>query len=408
MKSKITLYELIRVTLIKTFLSLVSTRKELQSYPLKELWINWFKSSCYSLKTKIFHKSIFILLSIVLVCFLAFNLVLFGTMIYKNANGKPYAKAKAYNIAAVTINQTYIFPLSHLFGYKNVLTIPFYGIRDALYNKSQSLYPNNEGEKEINWFTVRYAEYKTFVHPLINDLMGWKPKTPKYKVPMIAAWIDELHEHLEPFATMPIYDPDLKKFRYNMFVNFAFDNFIHRHMLASYLATQDPENNYLEPILRNKEQVNKIEDSLIYLEKLKKYAQKNEKEGLTYFYNHTNNYYLDEYLTWEVSSTILYSKMVNNNLSCNDKYINTYRNSFLKLDNFYTKDFMAKERIVKLGNYASGEALDIALIQICPIQLSNLKNIEVVKSYWQILKQRNLDKNILGYKNITKSKKYKY
>lgn len=75
------------------------------------------------------------------------HLLAFGIPIVSQSYGKPYAKAKSYATAATTINIIYIFPLSKAFGYKNIFTLPFYSLRDYLYNKSISLYPVDEGGK---------------------------------------------------------------------------------------------------------------------------------------------------------------------------------------------------------------------------------------------------------------------
>lgn len=379
-EKNIKLTKLIELTLAKAFLLVMSPADAGAEYDLKQLWINWFINCYFSLKNVFSIILSEKVLKRTLVCFLIFNSFVFGMPIAKESIGKPYALAKALNVSAATVNFVYIFPLSHLFGYKNILTLPFYGIRDALYNKSQSLYPETEGEKEVNWFIVRYSEYSTFINPLINHNMG--PLRVKYKKydQLMLAWVNELHSHLKPFATHKITDPEIRKVRFNLFINFAFDTYISREMLIDEIVADTPENRYIFPVLRNKGEINKIEDVLIYYNKLKKFAEKNEPDGLEYFKYHTNNYYIEDLLKWAVSGTVLKSKLVNNELSCNDPYIKVFGESFTKLKE-YQKDPYLASRLQNLGAFGGADPLDLDLCKAC----INSKNFKSFKTHLEVL-----------------------
>ena len=353
----------------------------------------------YKIEKKGFLKPIFdkirgnykIFTKRVLVCFFILNLFAFGIPIAKKSVGKPYAMAKAFNVAAATVNIVYIFPLSHIFGYKNMFTLPFYGIRDILYNTSQSLYPENEGEKEVNWFTVRYAEFETLLLPIVRRDSG-DMRILYYKKydKVLLEWIDELHDHLKPFATEKIIDPAIRKLRFNLFVNYAFEAYFDRYTLVDTILSEKPENKYkLSPILKNKEQMQKIEDALIYYNKLKDYAKKNEQDGLDFFKYHTNNFYVEDFLKWQVSSKVLKSKLVNDRFSCNDPYIKTMGESFSKLNEYQHNSFNCSRPIFGFLSLSTDD-LDQAIAKKC---LKNDYAQKYLKTYNQFVENQIEDYN---------------
>jgi len=86
-------------------------------------------------------------------------------MIFPNI-GKPYAKEKMMMQSAALITVVYIIPLSKLFGNHNILTVPFYAVRDKLYYTAYDMYPKDEAEKEIQWYAVKQIEYQILYRPL--------------------------------------------------------------------------------------------------------------------------------------------------------------------------------------------------------------------------------------------------
>lgn len=299
-------------------------------------------------KKRIFNQKIKNIFVKFLIFFLVVNLMAFLVPIFDQCLGKPYAKAKTYVTIAKTINTLYIFPISKAFGYKNILVKPFYPIRDYFYNKGISLYPKNEGEREIQWFTVRYAEYNTLIHPLVQDFVTRQKKS-KGMDKVLLAWQDELTAHLEPFAILKIKDSNLRKYRFNQFVNYALAAYWNREFVVGVIARRDPNCKYADPILRNPKEMRKLELPLLYYEKLKAYAKDNEKEGLNYFYNETNNAYIENVLKYEISGKMIEAQMVNNKLNCNNEYAKMYGNSFSDLLDYANTSSKAYKRLWGLG-----------------------------------------------------------
>ena len=338
---------------------------------------------------------------IVIVNFLAFTIPLLTQSV-----GKPYAKAKAYVTVAKTINAMYIFPLSQVFGYKNILAKPFYPARDYFYNKGISLYPKDEGEREIQWFTVRYAEYDTLIHPLVQDFATRQRKS-KGKDKMLLAWQDELTSHLEPFSTLKIEDDNLRKFRFNQFVNYALSAFWNRKFVVNAIAINDPNCKYANPILRNSEELKKLESVILHYEKLKQYAENNEQDGLDYFYNETKNNYIEEVLKYEVSNVMLEAQMVNNTLDCNGKYSKIYGSSFTKLLAYANSSNRLYKRLYDLGIIGVGS--EFYLLKLCADKEPTLKTkYEYVIKHFRNSYQDFSVKEIYGIQAYRNGKYYYY
>jgi hypothetical protein len=262
-----------------------------------------------------------------LLIFVVFNIIAFSVPITTKSYGKPYAKAKAYLTSAATVNVLYIFPLSKVFGYRSFITLPFYGIRDYLYNKGISLFPKDEGEREIWWFTVRYAEYETLIHPMVQSFVGANSPY-RNKGAMLLAWQDELTAHLEPFATLKIKDTEMRKYRFNMFINYALSAMTNRgFVVRHYIFKRDGYLDYYQ----NEEEFKKMEMPLIYYQKLKKYAEKNERDGLDYLKYETKNAYIEDVLQFKTTRELIDFLLVTKKFRCDHPYVKINGESFSRL-----------------------------------------------------------------------------
>lgn len=315
------------------------------------------------------------------------NIFAFSVPIFQHSYKKPYAKAKAFATAAATINIIYIVPLSNLFGYKNILTSPFYPIRDYLYNKSISLYPIDEGEREMMWFRVRYYEYDKLIHPLVQDI-GGAPGPSDGKEQILLVWQDELLNHLKPFSSLKVSDPELRKLRFNQFINYALSAYWNREFVVGTILYTDINAKYADPILRNSEELKKLESVLYYYEKMKKYAEKYEPEGLDYFYHQTMNEYIEEVLKYEIAQLMITSQMVNKKLDCNGKYVKMYGNSFAKLYEMANNSSWIYNRLYHLGILSGWHTEDIPLLKKCTGKDLYLKEI---KKYIELKTRKKLE-----------------
>ena len=180
--------------------------------------LNWLKENDRGKKlikkiTKILSKFVIFNLFVFLIAILCSGIII----------NRPYPVAKAFMISASSLNTIYIFPLSKIFGWGNPLTWPFYIARDSLYNVGMLFFPKNEGEREIWWFNIRWNEYiqVEYDEAVKYGVFTKRGEYPRYKIPMLQNWEQELYVHIEPFANAKISDPELKKEKLSRFVDLA-------------------------------------------------------------------------------------------------------------------------------------------------------------------------------------------
>ncbi len=275
------------------------------------------------LKFKSMLKKIGSIISAILISFILINLSFFSIEIYKNVYNKPNAPARTYLVPARAINYLYIFPLSDLFGYRNATTIPFYKIRDFLYNKGMSNFPSDSGEKEIWWWEIRFMEFHKYVmkeyynsHTIRN-----KPYLEQYL--RFKKWEEEVFSHIEPLSKADVKDTEFEKEKYAKFITMVDDYTIFTKSVLFELGRLDGKN-YIKELLYKLDFVYKT-----YLN-YKKYAKTNEKDDYDY-YNNNPNMKVNEYIFVNtLSSWYLFNLMKYRELKCNEKYIDIY------LENKYT------------------------------------------------------------------------
>jgi hypothetical protein len=138
-------------------------------------------------KNKFFNKNscFYKVLKALIVFFVAFNLIVFPAVIVDQSLGKPHAKAKVYMSAALIVDFVYIIFPSKIFGANNLISKPFYFVRNFLFNTGYELLPKSDAEKDLWWARIRFNEW--------------------------------YHLHLEPMAKLPIEDAEFRKIRFKIY-----------------------------------------------------------------------------------------------------------------------------------------------------------------------------------------------
>ena len=346
----------------------------------------------------------------VLIYIVIFNFLVFSVPIISTSWGKTHAGAKALTTAAATVNFIYIIPISKVFGYKNIFVLPFYPIRDFLYNTGISLYPKKDGERELMWFQVRYAEYNQLVHPLIQKMADarFEKDYNKEKLEMLLKWQDELTAHLESFSSWEISDKSLRKYRFNQFLDYAIAAGINRLMVVDEMLIKYSElgQQYLEPIYRSPNEMAKIEKVLTCYQNLRKYEEKYEPEGIAYLYNKTKNIYFEDALKILIGNEIIGYKLVNNKLKCDEPLVNMYGESYADMLKIAKSSTYYRRRLWYMGAYGSWEPPQETLACYC-INSKPLKSF--IDNYKKVchnpLKEEKCPRNtFIGYRqNITRN-----
>lgn len=304
------------------------------------------------------------LLKKIIISFIIINFGIFTVVCASQSIGRPNAKAKVFLSAATTINVLYIFPIYKVFGWNNLLAKPFYPIRDGLYNIGLSKLPANDGEREMWWFGVRFKEYDDFVS---RNLMIYLKKYNKYtpeQIKTFKEWSDEVYNHIEPFATMEIYDKKFKKQRFGL-LTVVIEKYIGgRNLLITQIGVQNGNRKLFR---KSPEEIKRFENILdIYL-KSRDYTQKYEPEGWDHFFNHTLRYYEDDLIQKDITENIIYSKLDQDILSCNDPYIEIYGKARSNLKDYLYDKNLPLDDLNMLNWIIGWDSADLRkLVDTCP------------------------------------------
>lgn len=339
----------------------------------------------------------------------------FKVAIDNATKGTMYKEARAYMAAAEEMNNLYIFPLSHMTHWEHPITKPFYAIRDKLYNKGLSMFPKDEGEREIWWYKIRYVEFRELVE---DNLVAYQLKKdyaiPKFvykKINRFHDWDNELYSHIQPIANAKITDPKFAKFKLDMFVQLArlyvsMDSLLvlePREIAYQKTGNPIPQINWVSD--KEVEKYNKIYQTYL---NLLEYSKKYDKSSYDYFYNDVNRRMWGWFLAHEVSKNIMMSRFYNNELICNDFYLKLYNDNQKLMRDYYAKNEKKLSYGVRFRmSMDSSEGIPIIVCKFhdCPNFKDYTKYVmsDVKKRYpnatWESIKKSE-------YENLEEEKRY--
>lgn len=248
------------------------------------------------------------------------HVVMFSVVIIKQTAGRPYFFGKVFMAPAVVINEFYIFPLSKAFGPYNILTIPFYKVRDALYNTGWKLFPEDDAEREMWWFAIRWKEYETMVEP---EILKYRDGKNRLSPEVFQDWTNEIYEHLKPLALNPLNDNKFKKLRLQVYMRTAY---WYTRASTLFIDTRDKQKYPgIYPFLMQEKEIDKIKNVLDWFEQLKEYSKSNEKSAYDGIKNRSEKVWIVEPdLIGSATLLILGHEIVFNKLNCESTLLKTH------------------------------------------------------------------------------------
>lgn len=131
----------------------------------------------------------------VLIVFIIFNAIFFPILVLSQLN-KKYPVQSAMLMCSHMITRLYILPLSSVFGYHNILTLPFYAVRTPLYKVGIHFLPQNAPERMVWWYNTRFLEYAAVLTPTIRKRSFKEVPYTRMEVSNTNKWNDEVYEHI--------------------------------------------------------------------------------------------------------------------------------------------------------------------------------------------------------------------
>lgn len=343
-----------------------------------------FLEVLYKNKKAIIKKLITIIMFII-----AINVSVFVSVwLQQCSNSKVHTKAKIYMSSAAVINIMYIYPIYKCFGwgndFSNIIVFPFCIIRNFLYHQGLKNIPEDDGEREVWWFVIRFTEYDKFVTDTAYKMHTIHAHTVGYRTyDKIKQFNDEVYEHILKLATLKIKDEYLKSRRYNMVV-ITLDEY-HTGIICSIPRSKKD----LNLRYKNRTQNEKFETLLNLFIKQTEYIKREEPEAYDYFKNHTYNYYLEDYILVTYASSLIESDLIQKNImdlnidkkirlteigtqyfvvnkAYTNKYLNIYGDAKSRLI-LYLNDYTLSQKEKSMIDFiCRNSTIDEILAKLCP------------------------------------------
>lgn len=225
---------------------------------------------------------------VLLFYFFLFNLIIYGLVASQQAIGRPHPVAKLCMSGAVVVYLVYITPLTKVFGHGNPLTKPFYLMRDAFYYAGIKALPENDAEREMLWYLIRYTEFNELVEPEFRRKDA--AKKPIRNLNELIRWTDEIYDHARAMTRHSFRDSYFKKARFNIFYGTVWTYVTLRPAIYSRAAG---DSFYFNPFIRSDAEIARLEELQRLLIDFRERTRVQEPEGLDFFYNETERWFGD-------------------------------------------------------------------------------------------------------------------
>jgi hypothetical protein len=280
--------------------------------------------------------------------------IIFTGDILKNI-GSPFFIPRSCMSIAESITYFQILPLSKIFGVNNPLTIPFYLVRDGLYYTGRFFYPKGEGEKEIWWYRIKWAEYITIIHPeVLNYCLYWRRNNIFFNKNSLKCWDNELYNHIKPFAKAKISDPKFRKEKFTDFISLIRTSIGLTEMTYDAVIVEvDVKRGIHNPAFFDEKHAQKYDKVYKIYEQLKKYSYQSERDSYDYFFK--NPKYYESEIKYDLSKKIVAVKYVENKLSCDDPYLFIMAKSHKELNDYYN---------THTGKLSYGDGVSLSAISV--------------------------------------------
>lgn len=276
--------------------------------------------------------------------FLLFNTVFFGRMLY-NASNEPINKeARAYLHSAEGVNVLYIIPLTKTFGFDNILTVPFYSIRDYLYQKGLGKLKPDDGEREYWWWRIRFNEFYSIYVPFVSRWEEYTPLPTNSQFIKLKNKENEVYNHIKLLIHSKPYDKTELKDKYYMLTQSVY-------YYTDYMFFYESKYKRILHIDINDKKLHRLKDIYEAYESYKEYARKYESEGVKQLYSKPNLKIRESLAEAHILRELLESTYSQPVYNCDSPYMDELiKNQYKLLDYLYK--YGDKLNVFEYNNFA--------------------------------------------------------
>ena len=277
----------------------------------------------HTLKAKLKQLKRIIIIFVIL--FVLINIAIFTPFINAELKNKKYPKQSAILISSHLITRIYILPLSKSLGYKNILVLPFYYLRNYLYNKGISMLPANSPERECWWYNTRFLEYASVVDTTISEwFSSHKKPFSEREIKDINNWNNEVYNHILIFPKTDFTSTKYENYQLQIYRDMI-DKF--QHSMALFSTTQQIVTPYwlLERQKRNGKKYpgpkyEAVQHNLELIDKFDEYKEKIKNENPFAYKKYEEGPIVEEYIMKKnLADNYLLYKDTFEKIDCNSK-----------------------------------------------------------------------------------------
>lgn len=323
-------------------------------------------------------KCLCLLIKVFIIFFIVINCILFPIFALSQIN-KKYPLQNSMLFCSHMITRLYILPLSSAFGYKNILTIPFYAIRAPLYNAGMHYLPNNAPEKMVWWYNTRFLEFVAIIKPQLGDWTSSRTMPfSKYEKQCIENRLKETYSHIKVFP-----NTDLSNTIYS-----GKELFIYRDMILAYCKGENyysiTQQQIASPGYYSRNQApgpkyNAVEHNIELIKSFDDFKEKIRKENPKAFQKYEKTI-VDEYIMKKsVTNALLRYQETFSKIDCNSFEFQLWHHVQLDMIDYIIKNQLSGPEDMKC-QYALLSAVDMT---VCPVEYEeyNKKHAELKKYY---------------------------
>lgn len=331
-------------------------------------------------------SKIILIISVIILIYIAGGIfVKFSRGVDYATIGSEYKEARTYMGLAWVINNDIEYR-NMLFGVDNIINKPFYVIRNALFNIGYSKYPKEEeGEKEFWWYKIKFSDYE-------NKTLACGTASNSSVCNDLVKINNELYKHIDTFAlakSTPKTNNEFINQKLIYFINLA--DAYHRSTntinIRKEIAKQRKSGDVKTIIYLPSEEREKYEHVYNVFINLLNFSKAHEKERYKEYSSIPDYWLRGEKLKFYLVQDILESKLYNNELNCDDKYIKIFTDEHREIRNLYDQNGEPKSN-PSLPKYVGTIAMNVNLLLAY-----KCKNSPYMKDYIQyclfVLADRN-------------------
>ncbi|MDH5525091.1 MAG: hypothetical protein OEY01_14030 [Desulfobulbaceae bacterium] len=216
----------------------------------------------------------------IVIFFVAFNLLTYGSFIARQSLGRPHFVGKAFAASALLTSIVYVTPLRKIFGPESFVVAPFDGAKRFMLSLGREFIPEDDAEGVLHAYVIAKYEWDNYyITEFEKVAKGYGHTSPV----VFLALTESLFSLLEPLSSMPVKDEKLRSKRLLHFL-VAADRYIWLRnrtleIIASSIENPPKQSLSNHPFVSSESEISRVQKILSMYASLKAFCKEKEKKA---------------------------------------------------------------------------------------------------------------------------------